>query len=70
MTALHEELDRQSGKASGRAENGVRKQQVGSGERSDRRRTYQFQNGIVSDHKNERKASVEKIMAGHFPLLW
>ena len=70
MSALQAALDLLSGNASGQAENQVRRAHVGSGERSDRRRTYQFQNNIVSDHITNKKASTKKIMAGYFDLLW
>jgi peptide chain release factor 1 len=70
MAALHAELDKQAGEIAGQAENAVRRSQVGSGERSDRRRTYQFQNGLVTDHKTGHRAPVDRVMAGRFDLLW
>ena len=47
-----------------------RKQQVGSGERGDKIRTYRFQDNLVKDHQTERQASIEKVMSGNFNLLW
>jgi peptide chain release factor 1 len=47
-----------------------RKQQVGSGERGDKIRTYRFQDNSVKDHRTERQASLERVMAGNFNLLW
>lgn len=70
LAALHTALDQQGSMTAGLAVNAIRQAHVGSGERSDRRRTYQFQNGIAVDHKTGRKAPVERVMSGHFNLLW
>jgi len=47
-----------------------RKQQVGSGMRGDKIRTYRFQDDVVKDHMTDRTASVKKVLAGNFNLLW
>lgn len=47
-----------------------RKQQVGTGERGDKIRTYRFQDGIVKDHKSEKSANIDKVLSGFFDLLW
>jgi peptide chain release factor 1 len=47
-----------------------RRQQVGSGMRGDKIRTYRFQDDRVQDHKSMNEASVKKIMNGNFDLLW
>lgn len=47
-----------------------RKQQVGSGMRGDKIRTYRFQDDVVKDHVTERTASVKKVLSGNFDLLW
>ena len=47
-----------------------RKQQVGSGMRGDKIRTYRFQDDVVKDHLTNKTASVKKILAGNFDLLW
>ena len=47
-----------------------RKQQVGSGMRGDKIRTYRFQDDVVKDHVRETTASVKKVLAGNFDLLW
>ena len=47
-----------------------RKQQVGSGMRGDKVRTYRFQDDIVTDHSTGIKVSVKKVLAGNFDLLW
>lgn len=47
-----------------------RKQQVGSGMRGDKIRTYRFQDDVVKDHLTDKTASVKKVMSGNFDLLW
>jgi len=47
-----------------------RKQQVGSGMRGDKIRTYRFQDDVVKDHNSDKTASVKKVLAGNFELLW
>jgi len=47
-----------------------RRQQVGSGMRGDKIRTYRFQDDVVKDHITDRTASVKKVLAGNFDLLW
>ena len=47
-----------------------RKQQVGSGMRGDKVRTYRFQDDVVKDHRTDKSASTKKILAGNFELLW
>ena len=47
-----------------------RKQQVGSGMRGDKIRTYRFQDDVVKDHITNKTASTKKILAGNFNLLW
>lgn len=47
-----------------------RRQQVGSGMRGDKIRTYRFQDDVVKDHITNCTASVKKVLAGNFDLLW
>jgi peptide chain release factor 1 len=47
-----------------------KKQQVGSGMRGDKRRTYRYQDDVVKDHITGKVASVNKVLAGNFNLLW
>lgn len=48
----------------------VKKNQVGSGMRGDKIRTYRFQDDQVTDHNTKKSAPVSKIMRGRFDLLW
>ena len=38
--------------------------------RGDKIRTYRFQDDVVKDHITDSTASVKKVMAGNFDLLW
>jgi len=70
MQALTAELNRQAGLVTGNAINGIRKAQIGSGERSDKRRTLRFQENRVHDHVTGKSALLDKVMKGDFHLLW
>ena len=48
----------------------LRKEQVGSGMRGDKIRTYRFQDDQVNDHKTGKHSTVKKIMKGGFDELW
>lgn len=47
-----------------------RKNQVGSGQRGDKARTYRFQDDKVFDHESNKTAQCSKVLKGHFDLLW
>lgn len=47
-----------------------RKDQVGSGMRGDKIRTYRYQDDTVQDHNTGKRSSIKKIMSGHFDLIW
>jgi peptide chain release factor 1 len=47
-----------------------RKQQVGSGERGDKIRTYRFQDNTVKDHQTGCNSTCDKVMGGNFSVLW
>ena len=49
---------------------GIRKLQVGSGMRGDKRRTYRFQDNSVTDHETGKSARADKVLNGNFDLLW
>jgi peptide chain release factor 1 len=55
--------------ASANKENQIRKKQIGSGQRGDKIRTFQFQNGIVVDHKNSRKVNLIEVLSGNLDIL-
>lgn len=48
----------------------LRREQVGSGMRGDKIRTYRFQDDRVVDHRTGKKASCERVLKGNFNLLW
>ena len=50
--------------------NRVKKNQIGSGMRGDKIRTYRFQDDQVVDHQTGKSARVSKVMKGKFNLLW
>ena len=47
----------------------VRKEQVGDGTRSDKRRTYRVKDGVVVDHITNKTASIKDIFKGRINLL-
>ncbi len=47
-----------------------RTSQIGCGARADKRRTYRFQEGIVTDHETGKSAPVKTVMKGAFDMLW
>lgn len=48
----------------------IRKDQVGTGERGDKVRTYRFQDNTVKDHRTGKTAKCDRIMDGNFDVLW
>lgn len=51
-------------------QNMVRVDQVGTGMRADKRRTYRFRDDRVQDHLTGRSATCSAVMRGRFDLLW
>jgi protein subunit release factor A len=47
-----------------------RKQQVGSGMRGDKIRTYRFQDDTVQDHITGKRAKCGAVLKGNFEILW
>jgi peptide chain release factor 1 len=47
-----------------------RKEQIGSGMRGDKIRTYRSQDKIVTDHRSGQKCSLQDIMAGKLEKIW
>lgn len=52
------------------AQDAKRRKQVGTAERSDKRRTVAFQRGQVVDHRTKRKMSAQKYLKGFIEELW
>lgn len=48
----------------------LRKEQVGDGHRSDKRRTYRCKEGIVVDHVTNKSANIKDILRGKINLLF
>lgn len=70
MQDLKQRLKESTQFANHSAENSIRKNQVGSGQRSDKIRTIQFQNNRAVDHKTGKKCTAEQYMQGGMSLLW
>jgi Protein chain release factor A len=69
MDALRKDLETHFHGERAHAANGLRRRQVGSGERSDKRRTYRFQEDRVVDHLTGKSTSCIKAMSGRFDLM-
>jgi peptide chain release factor 1 len=69
-TALVNTLTMQANRAFKIELDNDRKQQVGSGMRGDKIRTYRFQDDIVKDHITGRSGSVKQVLRGYFDLMW
>lgn len=52
------------------AVNAGRREQIGSGQRGDKRRTYRFRDDQVADHVTGKSARCSDVMRGRFDLLW
>lgn len=70
MAALIAMLDERLRSGSKAVEDDVRRQQIGSGMRGDKRRTYRFQDDIVVDHVAGKSMQASKAMRGGFQALW
>lgn len=70
MSALESHLEGHAKRKSHGSQNAIRKAQIGSGMRGDKRRTYRFQDDAVVDHVTGRKARASAVMRGQFDLLW
>ena len=47
----------------------LRKEQVGSGQRGDKIRTYRFKDDLCTDHNTGKSASVTQLLKGKFNLI-
>jgi protein subunit release factor A len=70
MSALVSMLDDRLRSGSKALEDDVRRQQIGSGMRGDKRRTYRFQDDTVVDHVSGKSMQASKAMKGGFASLW
>lgn len=70
MDALQNDLDALQINNHNQGINKKRKEQIGSGQRGDKIRTYRFQEDCVIDHQSGKKAPISKILKGNFQLLW
>jgi protein subunit release factor A len=70
MAALITMLDDRLRSGSKAVEDDVRRQQIGSGMRGDKRRTYRFQDDVVTDHVTGKSMQASKAMRGGFANLW
>lgn len=68
--ALEEAVAALAASEHGAAVNDVRSAQIGVGMRSDRRRTYRFQEDRVLDHLTGRSARAAAFMRGRIDALW
>lgn len=64
MRLLQEKLDEKNRNSILRADRDDRRNKVGSGERGDKIRTVQMQNGLVINHSNNRRMSVKDYLKG------
>lgn len=70
MSAMIAELDQRLVSAGHTAVNHVRQEQIGIGERADRRRTWAFQRDQVDDHLTGKRMSCTKACQGYLDRLW
>jgi protein subunit release factor A len=69
MAALIVMLDERLRSGSKAFEDDVRRQQIGSGMRGDKRRTYRFQDDTVVDHITGKSMQASKAMKGMISML-
>ena len=70
MASMNERLDSQLNVGTKDITDDIRKKQIGSGMRGDKRRTYRFQDDTVVDHVTNKYEKASKVMKGGFEKLW
>lgn len=70
MSALLAALDDRLQSGSKAVSDNVRRNQIGSGMRGDKRRTYRFKDDTVVDHATGKSMPASKAMKGGLAALW
>jgi peptide chain release factor 1 len=70
MAEIQRKVDEQSQRQYNNTIASDRKQQVGSGMRGDKIRTYRFQDDSVQDHLTGKRAKCSQILKGNIDQLW
>jgi peptide chain release factor 1 len=70
MTEIQRRVDEQCQRQYNNTIADDRKQQVGSGMRGDKIRTYRFQDDSVQDHLTGKRAKCSQILKGNIDHLW
>lgn len=70
LAEIQKQVDNQRQRSYNKDIASTRKDQVGSGMRGDKIRTYRFQDDRVQDHITGKTSSTKKVLQGHFDLLW
>lgn len=69
-SALETALAQEHGRSAAAGVNAIRSGQIGSGERSDKRRTLRFRDDRVVDHVSGRSTTLTSFMKGDLEALW
>lgn len=69
-TAILERLNRKQSSMVAEELYSTRKEQVGSGMRGDKMRTYRFQDNTVKDHASGIATKCDKVLNGYFDIMW
>ena len=69
LSLLQSRLTEKATTASAAGRNQDRKDQLGSGERGDKTRTYRVKDDVVTDHRSGKKTSLSKILKGDWSGL-
>lgn len=70
LEAMRKELSRRADAEFNGHLNAARRSQVGSGERSDRRRVWAFQRGVVDDAISGKSIRISDALKGRIDRLW